>query len=202
MNLLSYLKAIVILVVLGVSIYFYNEYKTIKKENVTYASNIVAYKNVSDSISATNSIFMFTIDELEHSKDSVDAKLLATTKELKIKNSKLQSLQYYNETITKVDTLIFKDTIFVKDLKIDTIIKDEFYTLNLSLKYPNSVIVKPSFVNEKSILVSSKRETIKPPKKLWVCRLFQKKHTILTIDVHDKNPYVNTDDVRFIQIIK
>ena len=39
-------------------------------------------------------------------------------------------------------------------------------------------------------------------KKLWLCRLFQKKHTILVVDVFDKNPYVNTDYIRFIEILK
>ena len=199
---MNYIKIGILIVLVGFIIYFYNSYSNLKKENITYASNIKAYKYATDSISTSNSVFLFTIDELKYSKDSIHKKLLDATKELKIKDSKIQSLQYYHEVITKIDTIIIEDTIFVKDLYLDTIISDSYYSLGLILHYPNEIIVSPTFVNDKSIIVSEKRETINPPKKLWICRLFQKKHTVLTVDVFDKNPYINTDQVRFIQILK
>lgn len=199
---MNYIKIGILIVLVGFIIYFYNSYSNLKKENTVYASNTKAYKHITDSLSTTNSVFLFTIDELKYSKDSIHKKLLDATKELKIKDSKIQSLQYYHEVITKVDTILLKDTIFVKDLYLDTTISDPYYSLELTLQYPNKVIASPMFVNDKSIIVSEKKETVNPPKKLWICRLFQKKHIVLTIDVFDKNPYVNTDQVRFIQIIK
>ena len=201
-NSMTYIKIIFWVIIIGSVIYFYNSYSNLKKENITYASNIKAYKYATESISTSNSVFLFTIDELKYSKDSIHKKLLDATKELKIKDSKIQSLQYYHEVITKVDTIIIEDTIFVKDLYLDTIISDSYYSLGLILHYPNEIIVSPTFVNDKSIIVSEKKETVNPPKKLWICRLFQKKHTVLTVDVFDKNPYINTDQVRFIQILK
>lgn len=199
---MNYIKIGLLIILVGFIIYFYNSYSNLKKENTIYASNTKAYKYIIDSLSTTNSVFLFTIDELKYSKDSIHKKLLDATKELKIKDSKIQSLQYYHEVITKVDTILLKDTIFVKDLYLDTTISDPYYSLELTLQYPNKVIASPTFINDKSIIVSEKKETINPPKKLWICRLFQKKHIVLTIDVFDKNPYVNTDQVRFIQIIK
>ena len=199
---MNYIKIGLLIILTGFIIYFYNSYSNLKKENITYASNIKAYKYATDSISTSNSIFLFTIDELKYSKDSIHKKLLDAAKELKIKDSKIQSLQYYHEVITKVDTILLKDTIFVKDLYLDTTISDPYYSLELTLQYPNKVIASPMFVNDKSIIVSEKKETVNPPKKLWICRLFQKKHTVLTVDVFDKNPYINTDQVRFIQILK
>lgn len=201
-NNMDYIKLIIGAIVVGIILYFYFSYKNVKEQNIIYATNMKAYKNVTDSLSSTNSVFLFTIDELKYSKDSIHKKLLDATKELKIKDSKIQSLQYYHEVITKVDTILLKDTIFVKDLYLDTTISDPYYSLELTLQYPNKVIASPMFVNDKSIIVSEKKETVNPPKKLWICRLFQKKHIVLTIDVFDKNPYVNTDQVRFIQIIK
>lgn len=199
---MNYIKIGILIILVGFIIYFYNSYSNLKKENIVYANNTKAYKYMTDSLSTTNSVFLFTIDELKYSKDSIHKKLLDATKELKIKDSKIQSLQYYHEVITKVDTILLKDTIFVKDLYLDTTISDPYYSLELTLQYPNKVIASPMFVNDKSIIVSEKKETVNPPKKLWICRLFQKKHIVLTIDVFDKNPYINTDQVRFIQILK
>lgn len=199
---MNYIKIGLLIILVGFIIYFYNSYSNLKKENIVYANNTKAYKYMTDSLSTTNSVFLFTIDELKYSKDSIHKKLLDATKELKIKDSKIQSLQYYREVITKVDTILLKDTIFVKDLYLDTTISDPYYSLELTLQYPNKVIASPMFVNDKSIIVSEKKETVNPPKKLWICRLFQKKHIVLTIDVFDKNPYINTDQVRFIQILK
>lgn len=199
---MNYIKIGILIILIGFIIYFYNSYSNLKKENTIYASNTKVYKYMTDSLSTTNSVFLFTIDELKYSKDSIHKKLLDATKELKIKDSKIQSLQYYHEVITKVDTILLKDTIFVKDLYLDTTISDPYYSLELTLQYPNKVIASPMFVNDKSIIVSEKKETVNPPKKLWICRLFQKKHIVLTIDVFDKNPYINTDQVRFIQILK
>lgn len=199
---MNYIKIGFLIILVGFIIYFYNSYSNLKKENIVYANNTKAYKYMTDSLSTTNSVFLFTIDELKYSKDSIHKKLLDATKELKIKDSKIQSLQYYHEVITKVDTILLKDTIFVKDLYLDTTISDPYYSLELTLQYPNKVIASPMFVNDKSIIVSEKKETVNPPKKLWICRLFQKKHIVLTIDVFDKNPYINTDQVRFIQILK
>lgn len=199
---MNYIKIGLLIILVGFIIYFYNSYSNLKKENIVYANNTKAYKYMTDSLSTTNSVFLFTIDELKYSKDSIHKKLLDATKELKIKDSKIQSLQYYHEVIIKVDTILLKDTIFVKDLYLDTTISDPYYSLELTLQYPNKVIASPMFVNDKSIIVSEKKETVNPPKKLWICRLFQKKHIVLTIDVFDKNPYINTDQVRFIQILK
>ena len=202
MSYINYIKLAIGIIIVVFIVYFYNNYKTIKQENITYATNMKAYKYATDSLASTNSVFLLTIDELKYSKDSIHKKLLDAAKELKIKDSKIESMQYYHEVITRVDTINTKDTMFVKDLNFDTTIIDKYYTLGLILSYPNKVIISPKFTNEKSIFVNEKRETINPPKRWWICRLFQKKHTVLTIDVFDKNPYVNTDVVRFIQILK
>jgi cell division protein FtsQ len=52
------------------------------------------------------------------------------------------------------------------------------------------VAVEPYFKSEKHIIVSSKKETVNPPKKFFLFRWFQKKQIVLHIDVIEKNPYV------------
>ena len=51
-------------------------------------------------------------------------------------------------------------------------------------------------------MVDYKKETINPPKKCWLLRLFQKKHTILEVNVIEKNPYSENKQQRFIEIIE
>ena len=58
------------------------------------------------------------------------------------------------------------------------------------------------FINEKEIFVHNEKVTIKPPKKYWIQRLFQRKHLILTVDIVDKNPYMLTEKARYIEVIK
>ena len=98
-------------------------------------------------------------------QDSITIKLLSTMDSLKIKESKIKSLQYYLEHFTKRDTVIFKDTIFIPELNIDTTLKYPYYNLFLHLEYPNIIIAEPSIFNEKEIFVANERVTIKPPKK-------------------------------------
>ena len=50
------------------------------------------------------------------------------------------------------DTVRFNDTIFVKDLEVDTIIGDRWIKKHLYLKYPNTIIINEDIYNEKNIV--------------------------------------------------
>ena len=144
-----------------------------------------------------------TIDQLNNCQDSIIKELNATRKELKIKNSKLNSMQYVASDFLRIDTLILKAALFKEpSINIDTPLKDEWYRLHLGLKYPSMVIVEPAFKSEKHIIVSSKKETINPPKKFFFLRWFQKKHIVLHIDVVEKNPYVQNEKSEYIDVIR
>lgn len=185
----------ILVLILG---YFYIDLQ--KQYSVSISNNkALIYQN--DSILSNNRMFKLTIDELKYYKDSIDTKLLETAEELNIKEKKIKQLQYIKSTANKVDTVIVKDTIFKQDVKVDTTLSQEWYTLNLKLNYPNTVIVNPRFRSEKYVVVNSKRETILPPKKFFLCRWFQKKHTVLEIHVVEKNPYIQVEDYKFIEIL-
>ena len=87
-------------------------------------------------------------------------------------------------------------------MAIDTLIGDGWYTLKLGLKYPSMIAVEPYFKSEKHIVVSSKKETVNPPKKFFLFRWFQKRHIVLHIDVVEKNPYVGNETSKYVEIIK
>ena len=60
--------------------------------------------------------------------------------------------------VQKVDTITLVDTIFTPTVDLDTTIGDKWYSLNLKLKYPSSIIVSPTFTSEKNgIYVFKKR---------------------------------------------
>ena len=103
---------------------------------------------------------------------------------------------------TKTDNLKIRDTIFRNPtFKLDTCLLDKWSETRLSLSYPGNIKINSIFNNEKYVIVHSKREPIRPHKCKFV-NFFRKKHTVLEIEVVDKNPYVKTERQRFIEIIK
>ena len=153
--------------------------------------NVKSYSELFSNSENKNKGFKLTIDQLQYFNDSILRELNETREALKIKDSKLKSLQYLSSTFIKYDTLIIKDTLF-KDpqIQVDTVLSDEWYSIRIGLKYPSTVTINPMFRSVKHIVVSSRRETVNPPKKFFLFRWFQKKHTILNIDIIEKNPYM------------
>lgn len=165
--------------------------------------NVKSYSELFSNSENKNRGFKLTIDQLQYFNDSILRELNETREALKIKDSKLKSLQYLSSTFIKYDTLIIKDTLF-KDpqIQVDTVLSDEWYSIRIGLKYPSTITVNPMFRSIKHIVVSSKRETVNPPKKFFLFRWFQKKHTVLNIDIIEKNPYMKEQNSRYIEIIK
>lgn len=192
------------MVMLGLTLtYFINKSRDLEKKWENASETIKAYGEQYSSSESKNRAFKLTIDQLESSKDSIFRELDTVRKELKVKDSKLQSLQYISSSFVKSDTIVMRDTLF-RDSKIDidTTLSDEWYSVRVGLRYPSTVAVKPEFRSVKSIVVSTKRETVDPPKKFFLWRWLQKKHTVLNIDVVEKNPYVKDENNRFVEIVR
>lgn len=164
-------------------------------------SNEKAYAAENSDLNLKNRVFQFTIDQLQCSNDSLNRKIMSVVRESDIKDRNIRSLQYQLEHFSKTDTIVLRDTIFRDPtFRLDTCIMDEWNTSCISLAYPGQIGISNSYVNEKYIIVNSKREPIRPHKCGFV-NFFRKKHTVLEIDVIDKNPYVETERQRFIEII-
>lgn len=173
-----------------------------KWKNAT--ETVKAYSEQFCTSESQNRAFKLTIDQLKSSSDSIIQQLDATRKELKVKDSKIQSLQYVSSSFTRTDTLtLVGDTIFKdREFSMDTLLLDDWYSVRIGLGYPSMVAVKPEFKSVKNIVVSSKRETVNPPKKFFLLRWFQKKQTVLNIDVVEKNPYVKNQTNRYVEIVR
>ena len=165
--------------------------------------NVKSYSEQFSSSEEKNRAFKLTVNQLKNSNDSIFKELDEARKELTIKDSKLKSLQYVSSSFSKADTIHLTDTIF-KDSKVnvDTLLSDEWYSIRVGLRYPSTVAVKPEFRSVKNIIVSAKRETVNPPKKFFLFRWLQKKHTVLNVEVVEKNPYVQKQTDRYVEIIR
>lgn len=169
----------------------------------TAEANVQAYSMSLSKEGAKNTALRLTVDQLGYFKDSVLQELDKTRKELKIKDKNLKALQSVSSSFSRTDTIILKDTLFKEvSLAVDTVLGDKWYNVRLGLKYPSMIAVKPCFKSEKHIIVSSKKETVNPPKKFWLFRLFQKKHWVVHVDVVEKNPYVDNESSKYVEIIK
>lgn len=202
----KYIKigVIVLTSLLAVSTYiFYNRSQNLKEELLVSMSNQKAFIAENSSLKEENRAFKFTAEQLNYYNDSILQKMNEVRKELKIKDKDLKQMQYLLSEVAKKDTIVFRDTLFREPtLDIDTLVGDKWYQMKLELKYPSTIITDPKFVSEKYIITSLKKETINPPKKCWLLRLFQKKHKVVEVNVVEKNPYIENKQQRFIEIVE
>lgn len=192
----AFIALITIIVIL------YNSYQNSQESLKESRNNEKAYQIENLNLKDDNRMFMFHIEQLSYYSDSITDKLNAERKNLKIKDNQIVQLQYMLSKVQKVDTITLVDTIFTPTVDLDTTIGDKWYSLNLKLKYPSSIIVAPTFTSEKMVFMYLKKETINPPKKTWFGRLFQKKHKVMEVKVLESNPYIENKQNRFIEIVK
>lgn len=198
------LGVVLLLGLLIISTYtLYTDNQVLKKELSVSISNEKAFIAENSILKNENLLFQFNIEQLNYYNDSLLERMNTVRKELEIKDRDLKQMQYLLSEATKKDTVVFKDTLFIEpSLDIDTLIGDKWFQVELGLKYPSTITISPTFISERYIVVSTRKETINPPKKCWLSRLFQKKHKIVEVDVIEKSPYIENKQQRFIEIIK
>lgn len=165
-------------------------------------NNVEAYQARNSNYENDIREYQMTMNELRASRDSIDKKLVEMADELKLKDKRIQYLQYQTRTIEKVDTVVFRDTIFKTNLKLDTLLFDEWYSLTLKLRYPSSIVAYPSFRSEQYVFVNKKREFNRKPSRIFFVRWFQKKHDVIEVVVKEKNEYITNNEQRFIKVIE
>lgn len=176
---------------------------SLNKDYETAMANIKSFdKELSVSLDK-NVAYKLTIAQLGYMKDSVIRELNKTKEELKIKDKRLKSMHSVSSVFTKTDTITLRDTLFSSPSQaLDTLVGDNWCSVRIGIQYPSTIAVKPTFKSSKHIIVSTRKETVNPPKKFFLARWFQKKHTILNVDVVEKNPYVENESSKFIEILK
>ena len=193
---------VAIIVGLGTTVVVMNN--RIDKLNTEVAeatTNIKTYELENSALKDNTIEFQYTIEQLNHSKDSLNQKINKLRKDLKIKDKDIQKLQYVLSENQKKDSIIVHDTLFIEKVKIDTTLSDDWSKLHLQLEFPNKVVTEYSFKNESLVTTYLKKETIKPPHKCIFVRWFQKKHKMIYVEINEQNPYCEIKEQKFINII-
>lgn len=166
-------------------------------------SNRKAFESEADTLKNKSLLHQMTINQLTASKDSVDVALKEALKKLNIKPKNVVSVGQITSNIEKRDSIIIQhDTIFQNKVRIDTVIGDKWYKAELKLRYPSRIDMAVSMLSVKHIVVNNRKETVNPPKKCWLLRLFQKKHIVQEVVVNEENPHIESESQRFISIVK
>lgn len=162
--------------------------------------NVNAYQISNSGLEGEIRQYRLTIDELYDSKDSIDRKLVATMQELDITKSKIKNLQYQLKVATRTDTITLHDTIFERQVDIDTTLGDQWYNLRLQLQYPSTVITTPSFKSEQYVYIYNRKEYVGGKSKWFFINWFKKKYTVTDVKIEEENPYIKTLNQKFIEI--
>lgn len=205
MKIRYYIYAIItsVIIVLSVSSsVLYKKNITLNRELAKSNSNVNAYELFNSELKDSVLILNYTIDALNNSVDSINQKMNTVRKELRVKDNELESISRLVMTSSKKDTVVLRDTIFIKGMNIDTTLTDNsWYNLALSLEYPNKITVHPEFNSDTYIVISSSKRIVGKPKGCWIGRLFQKRHVVVEGRIVEKNPYINVNEQRFIKIV-
>lgn len=186
--------------ILGLTIFLlYKSNVSLRADRDQQIENYKAYEALYND---ETRVFKLTIKQLQSSKDSIFQKMVNFQKELGIKDKRISQLQYRLSTATRVDTLRLTDTIFRDPTFIlDTTFGDKWFTQHLHLKYPNEIISSPQITLENYVAIKNERETVKPRKRFFLWRWFQRKQTVSRVEVVERNKYVKDSISRFVIIV-
>lgn len=194
---------ILILILIGAVAYLSYQNKQLTTKYETSIENVKAYDAQLSGLEGDNRVLKLTVEQLNYFNDSIIKKMKVVQKELGIKDKRLQQLQYEASHAQRHDTIVLRDTLFRDpQLKLDTIVGDKWFKTNLHLEFPSTIALSPEIELERYTFINGKRETVNPPKKFFLFRWFQKKHTVVEVNVREMNPYVKNKTQRFIQIIE
>lgn len=192
------LLAVVAILVLALAILI-KRVGSLASDRDNYAATAKAYAQEREAYDGSSRVFRMTIDELEASRDTLMMKLDSMRTEAKVKDSQLKSMHWRETIVEKKDTIWLKDSIFLADL--DTTLSDGWTTTKVHIGRPNEVAVNVKVRNETTLIVRSRRETVKPPKRFFLFRLFQRKHTIVEVEAIEGNPHCTERSRRHVEII-
>jgi hypothetical protein len=194
---------VIVALLIGAIWFGIGKYKKLYNNYDNSVQNSKAYAAQLDNEKAKSNVFKVTIEQLEYYNDSIAHKLVETKNKLGVKDKEVKQLQYLATTFKKTDTIYLSDTVFKEpDFRLDTVVGDEWASTRVMLEYPNLIGVEPEVKSEKVVAISTTRETVDPPKKFFLCRWFQKKHTVIKVVVDEKNQHIKTQENVFFEIVE
>lgn len=198
----QYFKWIVLAIILGLTIICVVQCNTNRNLRHDYEVASANTKALLDDRDNEIIALQLSLDVLRHTNDSTIQNLLKQQEKLNIKNKELQTMISMASQFRVHDTLRLHDTIF-KDptFRMDTCFKDQWRTTCLDMQYPGDICVDATMVSKKEVYVTAKRETIEPPHWFFLCRWFQKKHTVTRVIINEENPYIENQENVYIRVV-
>lgn len=202
---MKYIRLTITLLIIGLvtSLFVLNaKYTALNEDYKIAVGNEKALLQTNSNLKHNIGVLQLSVEQLSYFNDSILIKLDSVRRALKIKDKEVQYLQYIQSTMEKKDSIVFVgDTIFKDNIHIDTTLTSKWYSLDIKLDYPNSVVVTPKIISEQYVIIHSNKETIKPPKKCAIARWFQKKHKVIRVEVKEENPYIIHTNSEFVKIL-
>lgn len=180
--------------------YQHNQLQNKNREIDRITNNIRAYEEIASNAQDNSRVLQLTIDELNHSKDSLIQQVNKVKKELKIKDKNLTDASVINteikdsvKTVIKEKLIDFNEELKLNDLTTITVSrKDSILTAKIDIK------------NQQIIFVEDKKEYKNRYKNGWV-RFWHfdwKKIHVKNYQIVNSNPLIKVTDTRIIELPK
>ena len=174
-----------------------------------YETNWIALSNENNKNAKSSKLYEFKLSQLKYINDSLMNAMDSVRKSLNIKDKNTKGLGYVKSTILIHDTVLVNR---IRDgdnsISIDTTINKKWYQIQLDYRgskcneCKDTLIVSPKVTSEKYVVISTQKEYVDTPKKFWIQRIFQKKDEVIDVKVVETNPYIYSNENRFVKVIK
>lgn len=144
-------------------------------------------------------VFRLRADELASSRDTLMMRVDSLRRAAGVRLRDLRAAHWRETVVERVDTLWLADSILIADM--DTVVDDGWTRVSLSLRAPRGVSVGVSVRNETALIVRARRETVRPPRRFPLFRLFQRKRTVVEVEALEGNPRCEERARRHVEII-
>lgn len=197
-KLLITLFALIILLCAAL-FYFVSKCDRVANERDQYASLTKSYSRVIMDSDNERTVFRMRISDLEVTGDSLICVLDSMRRQIGIRDKRLREMHHRVTYVERTDTIYLSDSIFISGL--DTTITDGWVSTHLKIDVPNKITHSVSVRNQTDLFVTTKRETVNPPRKFFLFRLFQRKHLVVTVVAKEGNPWCQTAESRHVEIV-
>lgn len=207
---LTHIGFVVLIIAFGVIIYLGKEVRDLKQNvadrDVTIESmalGLQEYKAKDGTWAQRLINERLSKDQVINSKDSTIIKMKDQLANMNIKLNNALAIGYTHTTIS-VDTVVkvvFRPS---RDKPLDTTLdfSKRPHIIN-TVKITDSTATNQLIVkNEQILAVNAKKEFVNRRKNFFLWRWFQKRRWVIYTDIHNSNPYIKTDDAKFITIVE
>ncbi len=202
-------KTLVVVAILALIIIGVRRCKSAEDKLEGYENNWIALSNENNKNAKSSKLYEFKLSQLKYINDSLMNAMDSVRKSLNIKDKNTKGLGYVKSTILIHDTVLVNR---IRDgdnsISIDTTINKKWYQIQLDYRgskcneCKDTLIVSPKVTSEKYVVISTQKEYVDTPKKFWIQRIFQKRNEVIDVKVVETNPYIYSNENRFVKVIK